>query len=342
MRSLHNLHLSGRRSLLRPARSARLEKIYCRCRARPLPPCPFFLRKTVLNTFSSRSNRRFSLEVEWSSTSSSAAASRASASAGSSIAKQPSSASMAGYVTPTRATLKSSRPAPAKTSPTFARNCTKARAAAASTPSSNTNSPRAKPHLSAPFKLKEPGNKPFMSTQNAINCEPLKQLIRTVPDFPKPGILFYDITTLLKDKTGFAQLIDAFAAHYIGKDIDVVLGIEARGFIFGPALAYRLNAGFVPVRKPKKLPAPTAKVSYDLEYGTDSLEIHVDAIQPGQRVLIVDDLLATGGTMQATVQLVEKLGGQIVGIGFAIELDFLKGRNKFPGFDVFSLLHYDD
>jgi len=181
-----------------------------------------------------------------------------------------------------------------------------------------------------------------MSTQNAINCEPLKQLIRTVPDFPKPGILFYDITTLLKDKTGFAQLIDAFAAHYIGKDIDVVLGIEARGFIFGPALAYRLNAGFVPVRKPKKLPAPTAKVSYDLEYGTDSLEIHVDAIQPGQRVLIVDDLLATGGTMQATVQLVEKLGGEIVGIGFAIELDFLKGRTKFPSFEVFSLLHYDD
>ena len=181
-----------------------------------------------------------------------------------------------------------------------------------------------------------------MSTQNAINCEPLKQLIRTVPDFPKPGILFYDITTLLKDKTGFAQLIDAFAAHYIGKDIDVVLGIEARGFIFGPALAYRLNAGFVPVRKPKKLPAPTAKVSYDLEYGTDSLEIHLDAIQPGQRVLIVDDLLATGGTMQATVQLVEKLGGEIVGIGFAIELDFLKGRTKFPNFEVFSLLHYDD
>ncbi|HEY5331050.1 MAG TPA: adenine phosphoribosyltransferase [Acidobacteriaceae bacterium] len=179
-------------------------------------------------------------------------------------------------------------------------------------------------------------------TQKNINCEPLKQLIRTVPDFPKPGILFYDITTLLKDKTGFAQLIDAFAAHYIGKDIDVVLGIEARGFIFGPALAYRLNAGFVPVRKPKKLPAPTAKVSYDLEYGTDSLEIHLDAIQPGQRVLIVDDLLATGGTMQATVQLVEKLGGEIVGIGFAIELDFLKGRTKFPNFEVFSLLHYDE
>jgi adenine phosphoribosyltransferase len=175
-----------------------------------------------------------------------------------------------------------------------------------------------------------------------INCEPLKKLVRTVPDFPKPGILFYDITTLLKDKTGFAQLIDAFAARYIGKDIDLVLGIEARGFIFGPALAYRLNAGFVPVRKPKKLPATTAKVSYDLEYGTDSLEIHLDAIVPGQRVIIVDDLLATGGTMAATVQLVRQLGGEIASLGFAVELDFLKGRQKFADLDVFSLLHYDE
>ncbi len=176
----------------------------------------------------------------------------------------------------------------------------------------------------------------------AINCEPLKELIRTVPDFPKEGILFYDITTLLKDKTGFAQLIDAFAAYYIGKDIDLVLGIEARGFIFGPALAYRLNAGFVPVRKPKKLPAQTARVTYDLEYGTDSLEIHLDAIEPGQRVLLVDDLLATGGTMQATIQLVRQLGGEIVGLGFAIELDFLKGRAKFQQYDVLSLLHYNE
>ncbi len=175
-----------------------------------------------------------------------------------------------------------------------------------------------------------------------VNCEPLKQLIRTVPDFPKPGILFYDITTLLKDKIGMAQLIDAFAAYYIGKEIDLVLGIEARGFIFGPALAYRLNAGFVPVRKPKKLPAPTAKVTYDLEYGSDSLEIHLDAIEPGQRVIIVDDLLATGGTMQATVKLVRQLGGEIAGIGFAIELDFLRGRAKFQEYDVFSLLHYDE
>jgi len=175
-----------------------------------------------------------------------------------------------------------------------------------------------------------------------INCEPLKQLIRAVPDFPKPGILFYDITTLLKDKTGFAQLIDAFAQYYIDKHVDLVLGIEARGFIFGPALAYRLNAGFVPVRKPGKLPAETVKIKYDLEYGSDSLEMHKDAIQPGQRVIIVDDLLATGGTMDATINLVKQLGGEIVGLTVAIELDFLKGRAKFPEYDVFSLLHYDE
>src|SRR5271170_6028989 len=175
-----------------------------------------------------------------------------------------------------------------------------------------------------------------------INCEPLKTLVRTVPDFPKPGILFYDITTLLKDPAGFAQLIDAFAQYYIGKEIDLVLGIEARGFIFGPALAYRLNAGFVPVRKPKKLPAPVARVSYDLEYGTDALEIHLDAIAPGQNVVLVDDLLATGGTMEATVKLVTQLGGVIGGLGFAVELDFLKGRDRFKEYDVFSLLHYDE
>jgi adenine phosphoribosyltransferase len=175
-----------------------------------------------------------------------------------------------------------------------------------------------------------------------IDCTPLKDLVRTVPDFPKPGILFYDITTLLKDKQGFAQLIDALAAHYIGRDIDLVLGIEARGFIFGPALAYRLNAGFVPVRKPRKLPAETARVTYDLEYGTDSLEIHVDAIEPGQRVVLVDDLLATGGTMEATIKLVQKLGGHIAGLGFAVELDFLNGRERFQEYDVFSLLHYDE
>ena len=176
----------------------------------------------------------------------------------------------------------------------------------------------------------------------ALDCEPLKKLVRTVPDFPKPGILFYDITTLLKDKIGFATLIDAMAAHYFDRDIDLVLGIEARGFIFGPALAYRLNAGFVPVRKPKKLPAKTARVTYDLEYGSDSLEIHLDAIESGQRVVIVDDLLATGGTMEATVKLVRQLGGEIAGLAFAVELDFLKGRERFEGLDVFSLLHYNE
>src|ERR1700747_2040216 len=181
-----------------------------------------------------------------------------------------------------------------------------------------------------------------MEPKAALNCEHLKKLVREVPDFPKAGILFYDITTLLKDKVGFATLIDALSAHYMDKGIDLVLAIEARGFIFGPALAYRLNAGFVPVRKPKKLPSKTARVSYDLEYGTDSLEIHLDAIKPGQRVVIVDDLLATGGTMQATVQLVRQLGGEIAGLGFAIELDFLKGGEKFQGYDVLSLLHYDE
>jgi adenine phosphoribosyltransferase len=176
----------------------------------------------------------------------------------------------------------------------------------------------------------------------SINVEALKALVRTVPDFPKPGILFYDITTLLKDKTGFAKLIDAFAGHYIERKVDLVLGIEARGFIFGPALAYRLNAGFVPVRKPGKLPAAVERVSYDLEYGSDAVEIHVDAIQPGQRVVLVDDLLATGGTMEATVKLARQLGGEIVGLAFAVELDFLKGRDRFKDLDVYSLLHYSE
>jgi adenine phosphoribosyltransferase len=170
----------------------------------------------------------------------------------------------------------------------------------------------------------------------------LKSLVRTVPDFPKPGILFYDITTLLKDRKGFSKLIDMLAEHYIGHDIDLVLGIEARGFIFGPALAYRLNAGFAPVRKPKKLPAEVIRVSYDLEYGSDSLELHKDAIAPGQKVLLVDDLLATGGTMDATLQLVRQLGGEVAGLAFAVELDFLKGRERFPQHDVFSLLHYNE
>ena len=176
---------------------------------------------------------------------------------------------------------------------------------------------------------------------SGLNADQLKKLIREVPDFPKPGILFYDITTLLKDKTGFAQLIDLFSEHYIGKQIDLILGMEARGFIFGPALAYRLNAGFVPVRKPGKLPAATMKVEYELEYGSNALEIHKDAIQKGERVLIVDDLLATGGTAEATARLVKSLGGEIAGLAFVVELDFLSGREKLKPYDVFSLLHYD-
>ena len=180
-----------------------------------------------------------------------------------------------------------------------------------------------------------------MSPHSNLNSDQLKRLIREVPDFPKKGILFYDITTLLKDKTGFATLIDKFSEHYIGRDVDLVLGMEARGFIFGPALAYRLNAGFVPVRKPGKLPAETVKQSYALEYGTASLEIHKDAIEKGQRVLIVDDLLATGGTAEATAKLATSLGADIAGLGFVVELDFLKGREKLKGYDVMSLLHYD-
>jgi adenine phosphoribosyltransferase len=173
------------------------------------------------------------------------------------------------------------------------------------------------------------------------NCDHLKQLIREVPDFPKKGILFYDITTLLKDRVGFATLIDSLSEHYLNAQIDVVLAIEARGFIFGPALAYRLNAGFVPIRKPGKLPAETVKWTYELEYGIDTLEIHKDAIRPGQRVIIVDDLLATGGTANACVQLAKSLGAEIAGMGFVVELDFLRGRKKFEGTEVFSLLHYE-
>ena len=169
----------------------------------------------------------------------------------------------------------------------------------------------------------------------------LKKLIREVPDFPKPGILFYDITTLLKDSAGLQALSDRFAERYAEEHPDVVVGIEARGFVFGPLVATRLKTGFVPVRKPGKLPADTVEVSYDLEYGQDTLQVHRDAVEPGQRVLIVDDLLATGGTAAATCKLVEKLGGQVAGLAFVVELTFLNGRGKLPGYDVFSLLQYD-
>ena len=180
-----------------------------------------------------------------------------------------------------------------------------------------------------------------MSASSTLTTDQLKRMIREVPDFPKPGILFYDITTLLKDKIGFATLIDKLSQHYISHNVDLVLGMEARGFIFAPALAYRLNAGFVPVRKPGKLPAKTVKHDYALEYGTNSLEIHKDAIQKGQRVLIVDDLLATGGTAEATAMLASSLGAEIAGLGFVVELDFLNGREKLKNYDVMSLLHYD-
>jgi len=171
--------------------------------------------------------------------------------------------------------------------------------------------------------------------------ENLKRLIREIPDHPKPGILFYDITTLLQDKDGFHSLVDKLCEHYSGRNVDVVAGIEARGFIFGPALAYRLNAGFVPIRKPSKLPWKTAQVTYQLEYGSDKLEIHQDAVKSGERVLISDDLLATGGTAEAAARLIRELGGEVAGAAFAVELKFLNGRSKLPGVDVFSLLQYD-
>jgi adenine phosphoribosyltransferase len=168
----------------------------------------------------------------------------------------------------------------------------------------------------------------------------LKKLIREVPDFPKPGINFYDITTLLKHPEGLRLTVDALSSEFKGAQVDVVLGIEARGFIFAPALAYHLNAGFVPVRKPSKLPAETAKVSYALEYGEDTLEIHRDAVSAGQRVIIADDLLATGGTAKAAVDLVEGLGGVVAGLVFVVELEFLPGRAKLAGYDVRSLIKY--
>jgi adenine phosphoribosyltransferase len=169
----------------------------------------------------------------------------------------------------------------------------------------------------------------------------LKTLIREVPDFPKPGILFYDITTLLKDRHGLRRVIDAFKDHYRDISVDAVIGIEARGFIFAPALAYALDTGFVPVRKPKKLPSLTAHVNYDLEYGSDSLEMHRDALSNGKRVLIIDDLLATGGTAAAVTRMVEEMGGSVAGLGFVVELSFLRGREKLAGHDLYSLVQYD-
>jgi adenine phosphoribosyltransferase len=168
----------------------------------------------------------------------------------------------------------------------------------------------------------------------------LKAAIREIPDWPKKGILFYDLTTLMKDAGSFSQALNALIAPYRDSKVDVVVGIEARGFIFAPTVAYALNAGFVPVRKPGKLPAPTHQVTYDLEYGTDSLEIHQDAIQPGQRVLIVDDLIATGGTARAVAEIVRKMGGEVVALAFLVELTFLNGRAKLTDYKVTSILQY--
>jgi adenine phosphoribosyltransferase len=168
----------------------------------------------------------------------------------------------------------------------------------------------------------------------------LKQLIREVPDFPKPGILFYDITTLLKNAQGLRKVIDGFHQRFADQKIDVVVGIEARGYFFAPAVALALGTGFVPVRKPKKLPFEVEFWEYELEYGMDRLEIHRDAIEDGQRVLVVDDVLATGGTAGAVARLVEKLGGRIASFGFLIELDFLNGREKLKNYEIYSMLHF--
>ena len=169
----------------------------------------------------------------------------------------------------------------------------------------------------------------------------LAKSIRSIPDFPKNGIVFRDITTLLKDRLAFNQAIDIFYEHYRAKNIDKIVSVESRGFIFGAPLAYTLGTGFVPVRKPNKLPAETIREDYQLEYGTDSLELHKDAITDGERVLIVDDLLATGGTVVAATKLVEKLGGQVIGLAFLIELSFLKARERLSSYDVFSIVTYD-
>jgi adenine phosphoribosyltransferase len=179
-----------------------------------------------------------------------------------------------------------------------------------------------------------------MSAIKPAEEQSLKKLIREIHDFPKPGILFYDITTMLKDPSGLRTVIDLTTDSFRDKKVDAVIGVEARGFIFAPALAYHLGAGFVPVRKPKKLPSEVESYSYDLEYGKDTLEIHRDAVGKGHNVLIADDLLATGGTAEAVVKLVERLGGNVVGLSFVIELEFLKGRERLAGYNVFSLLKY--
>jgi adenine phosphoribosyltransferase len=173
-----------------------------------------------------------------------------------------------------------------------------------------------------------------------VIMQDLKAAIRQIPDWPRKGILFYDVTTLLKNGQCFRQVVDAMVAPFRDKPLEVVVGIEARGFIFAPTVAYALNAGFVPVRKPGKLPAPTHRAVYQLEYGTDSLEIHQDAIQPGQRVLIVDDLIATGGTAKAVADLVQVMGGIVLGFAFLVELELLNGRDRLADYQITSILKY--
>ncbi len=177
--------------------------------------------------------------------------------------------------------------------------------------------------------------------KDALDVHFLKSLIRDVPDFPKPGIIFKDITTLLKNKTALKMVCDELASRFEKQKIDQVVGVESRGFILSPILAYRLEAGFVPVRKKGKLPAAVETVSYSLEYGEDHLQIHRDAIAKGDRVVVVDDLLATGGTAEAVVKLVQKLGGLVIGLAFLVELKFLKGRARFPQIPIQSLIQYD-
>ena len=168
----------------------------------------------------------------------------------------------------------------------------------------------------------------------------LASMIRDIPDFPVEGVLFKDITTLLSDAEAFRHVIDSMTERFRDKEIDLVVAIESRGFIFGAPLAYHLNAGFVPVRKPNKLPAEKISQEYSLEYGTNVLEMHTDAIIPGHKVLIADDLLATGGSIRATIDLVERLGGEVVGIAFLIDLTFLNGMEKLEGYDVYSMIQY--
>ncbi len=181
-----------------------------------------------------------------------------------------------------------------------------------------------------------------MEEHKLNNYFDLSEKIRTIPDFPKPGILFRDITTLLKDPEAFRYVVDTLAERYLDKKIDVIVAIEARGFIIGAPVAYKIGASFVPVRKKNKLPSQTVSASYDLEYGSETVEVHSDAIKSGQKVVIIDDLLATGGTAKAAVELVEKLNGKVVEIAFIIELNPLNGRKKLEGYPIFTMLGYDE